>query len=83
MARGARKVRRVLVTLLFRGITGGLVLAHLGALDVFPKGGKGLPKGLVKRLQRLPESLRIIIHLATKVADTVESLAKMVRNVNE
>ena len=83
MARRARKVRRVLVAFLFGSVTGGLVLAHLGALDVFAQGGKGLTKRLIKRFERLPQGLRIVIHFATKVADTVETLAEMVRNVNE
>lgn len=83
MARGARKVRRIFVALLLGGVTGGLVLANLGALDVFAEGGKGLTEGFVKRLKRLSQDLRIVIHFATKVADTVEALAKMVCNVNE
>lgn len=83
MARRAREVRWVLIAFLFGGVTGRLVLAHLGALDVFAKGSKGLTKGLVEGLKRLPQSLRIVFHFATKVADTVESLAEMVRNINE
>ena len=65
MARSARKVRRIFVALLLGGVTGGLVLADLGALDVFAEGGKGLTEGFVKRLKRFSQDLRIVIHFAT------------------